>query len=535
MRYYQDIPKLENISITELAPMHGEFMGSYHYFCEMMLGFWDMNEEHKDLCEFLQNDNHKFRMVLIPRHTFKSSVITQGYSLWKLYKNPDLRILIYSDSSAKSEGFLRGIKNHIEGKCGKSRVRELIGELETDPKSGKWNDSQIIISTREKKSIEPSVDTGGIETSKVGRHYDIIIFDDIVSDLNVTTKGQMDKVYECYQKSLSLLKPGGEVLVVGTRWHLNDAYGRIINENKESNVFGIFVRDAETKNEKGELIFGNIGLNREFLDHQRNRQGSYIYSCLYRNNPVSSDEAIFKAEDFKFYGKLKKSEDMYKTGMYPNLFITCTLDPAGEGKDFTAGVVLGTDSLMKMYVLELMNVHSTPDYMIEWVVSMNRKYRFNRFGMETIFFRGMLRRSLEIRVQKEREADPNFKGFSIEEFSPSAKRGESKYARILSLQPYHERGDILFPGDCIEGLGKPFSDLAYQMTSLTPSHMPEPNDLLDALAYHTELIEKGSIAEKQELPKNSPAWLEDQWVSQHNRMQRHVPRRYRTKFERCLN
>ena len=100
----------------------------------------------------------------------------------------------------------------------------------------KWNESQINVSIRKEAHVEPSVDTGGIETSKVGMHYDLIFFDDIVSDVNVTTKAQMDKVHECYKKSLSLLKPGGDIIVTGTRWHFNDAYGRIIDDNKERDM-----------------------------------------------------------------------------------------------------------------------------------------------------------------------------------------------------------------------------------------------------------------------------------------------------------
>ena len=145
-------------------------------FCREVLGFKDLNGEHEKLCKLMTSKRH--RLILMPRFSFKSSICTIAYSLWKLARNSDLRILIYSDAATKAEGFLTSIRNHIEGKVKGSTFREKFGQWETNPdKGGTWNNSQIIISERQGGSAEPSIDTGGIETSKIGFHYDIIIFE----------------------------------------------------------------------------------------------------------------------------------------------------------------------------------------------------------------------------------------------------------------------------------------------------------------------------------------------------------------------
>jgi len=510
-------------------------MGNYHYFCEVILGYHDMNEHHEELCKFLQNHRRHFRLALMPRHTFKSCVITQGYGLWSLLRDPDLRILIYSDSAEKAQNFLLGMKQHIEGKFGNSRFREFFKGWEVNPYKEKWNESQIVISARKKHSVEPSVDTSGIESSKVGMHYDLIFFDDIVSDKNINTKGLMDKVHDCYKKSLSLLKPNGDVIMCGTRWHFNDAYGRIIKDNEEKDIFGVFVRQAIIGNE---YLFGNCGpnsLTKDFLDRQRAEQGSYVFSCLYQNSPVSAEAAMYKYEDFGFYGELKKSSDPRVTGLYDNLYITGTLDPAGEGEDYTAGTVVGTDAAKRMHILELYNSQNcTPSQMIDWIIKMNMKYKFRKFGIETTFFRGMLQRDLEERLRQESQGNPFFHGFSTEELKTRWRKGEGKRMRIESMQPYHERGDILFPGKSVEGLKGNFSDLAYQMMQVTHDHIPEPNDLLDALSWQVDLVQRGGMPEQEGPPINSPAWLEKQWVNEHNRMQKRLPRRSRRTWQTSL-
>ncbi len=534
MRFYKDPPTLEAMYEKagsmkkfeiELAKYHVRFQEDFHYFNEIILGHHDMNKEHRDLCEFIQKDPKHFKLNLLPRHTFKSSVLTIGYSLWMMVRDPNIRILIYSDSASKACGFLQGIKNHIEGKAENSRFREFFPGWEGDGRKLKWTESEIIVSKRTASRVEPTVDVGGIDTSKVGKHYDLIFFDDIVSDTNVTTKNLMDKTFECYQKSLSLLKPGGEVVMVGTRWHFGDAYGRIIAEADD--VWGVFIRDAEAINEQGKLLFEDSVLNHDFLMRQKKIQGSYIYSCLYRNNPVDDDSAVFKSKDFNFYERLKPSPEPLVEGLYPNLYITCTLDPSGEGKDPTAGVVVGTDCNMKMYILETYNQQATPDMMIDWVMEMNIKYRIKMFGIETTFFRGMLKKAFDRKIAELRLKRDNFCTFGIKEFSPVAKRGETKYARIMALQPIHERQEIYFPGKGLETLKTGYGQLAYQMMQLTPSHMPEPNDLLDALAYHVPIYRRGGFVEKEEVPVNSPAWLERGWIAEHNRLQKSLPRRYR--------
>lgn len=534
MILYPNLKKIEEMSELELTQFYSRCMEDYHFFAQMVLGHVDMNDEHLDLCRFLEKDG-KFKLILMPRYTFKSCIITQGFTLWKLLQNPDNRILIYSDSATKSQNFLLGIKNHIEGKTGRSRFREFFPGWETTSLKGKWNDSQINISLRKAGSVEPSVDTGGIETSKVGMHYDIIIFDDIVSDLNVTTKAQMDKVHDCYKKSLSLLRPGGDVILTGTRWHFGDCYGRIIEENKEKKIFDILIKKAE---DGGELLFDNIGddgLTREFLERQKSEQGSYIFSCIYLNEPVSDDAALFKHDDFQFYGTLKRSDNPQRDGLYDNLYITGTLDPAGEGEDFTAGTICGTDAKRRIYVLDLLNKRNcTPTEMIEWIFRMNRLYKLQKFGVETIFFRGMFERHLNERIREEVARDVNFNNFGVEKFLTRWRHGEGKKVRIEGLQPYHERGDILFPGTSVESLRGSFGDLAYQMMQTTRDHMPEPNDLLDALSWQIEIVQKGGIPEQAGPPVNSPAWLEEKWIEEHNRMQRRLPLRMRRVYEPSL-
>lgn len=467
---------------------------NFSLFCKDVLGYTDMINEHESLCEFLSSPGTR-KLILMPRYTFKSSICTIAYSLWRLTLNDNLRILIYSDTNEKAEGFLNEIKNHIEGTKPTSLFRKLYGAWEVDAKRGVWNQAAIVIRPRTNAQSVPSVDTAGIETSKLGKHYDLIIFDDIVSDKNVTTREQMDKVEACYRNSLSLLKPGGDVLLVGTRWHFGDLYGRLLARPNHAG-FQTHIRKAEVDGTYPFSTQGGTPLTKEFLSQQRASQGSYLVSCIYQNEPVDDETAIFKSSDFKFY--LQRPEGLY---------ITCAVDPAiseNSGADQSAITVVGTDSEGTWYLLDLMAGRILPDQLIEQIMRLNDQWHFNAFGIETNAFQRMLRRDLDRRIDVERTRNPHFKLFHIEEFTGTS--ANTKEMRIRALQPYHERGAIRFPGERLELLTGSWADLAYQMLQFPRA---PHDDIVDSLAYHVQLYRRGTQeTPTAQIPYTSAAWFE---------------------------
>jgi predicted phage terminase large subunit-like protein len=391
---------------------------------------------------------------------------------------------------------LTGIKNHYENKSG-SRFREFFHDWTTDARKGKWNENEIVVKARMIGANEPTYTTAGIGTALTGMHFDGIFFDDIVTDLNVTTKDQMDKTVEAYKKSLSLLKPGGFLVMVGTRWHYGDLYGRIIDENKTKNLFAVWKRDAEQKNADGKLIFEDIGLTPDFLALQKQEQGSFIYSSLYKNEPADDDTSMFKMSCFSFYGSIKPDD----------LYITCTIDPAGEGEDSTAITVVGTDCDMNMYILDCVNEHMKPDMIVDTIFKLNNQYKIKMLGVEENFFRGMLSKEIVRRTVEERKENSSCNVFGIREIKQT--RGNSKHIRILALQPHHERRALKFPGTEFNLLKGAYSELGYQMCQYTINGAMSPHDdLIDSLAMHLDLVNRGGVVKKAEPAQFTPAWLE---------------------------
>jgi len=347
--------------------------------------------------------------------------------------------------------------------------------------------------------VEPSVETAGVETSKVGKHYSRLKFDDLVSDKNVTTRELMDKVESVYRNAGSLLQPSGRIDLAGTRWHFGDLYGRLLAEHRGDPDFALFHRTAV---EGQRYFFQDIGtesLTPDFLAKKRREQGSALFSCLYLNEPVDEETATFKASDFAFYDPSHLPEGLY---------ITACLDPIppheGTKGDDAALTICGTDTEMNLYILELVAGRLQPSEQIDALFRLHQRWQINSFGVETNNFQKVMRRDIELRYQEERLKNPNFRFFHIEEFVGTSL--PNKELRIRGLQPYHERRALRFPGTSLETLTGVYRDLAWQLIQFPKS---AKDDLADSLAGHVRLHRAGSLTPTQQVyPVTSAAWFE---------------------------
>lgn len=199
------------------------------FFAKRILNMKDINEQtHGEIISLLQDNQQKRKLINVPRGCLKSSLACVAYPLWLLINNPDLRILIDSELYTNSATFLREIKGHAKSKI----FLYLFGDIE----GSTWTESEIIIKSRRKVLKEASITVGGIGTTKVGQHFDVIIGDDYNSPNNTNTIENAAKVVSHYRYNISILEPDGIYVVIGTRYHQNDLIGHLL-ENEETNVW----------------------------------------------------------------------------------------------------------------------------------------------------------------------------------------------------------------------------------------------------------------------------------------------------------
>lgn len=200
--------------------LSSEYKASLYSLSTNLLNFKDVNQEtHGDIINCLEADIPR-KLVCVPRGCLKSSIACVAYPIWRLIRDPDIRILIDSELYTNSCTFLRQIKINLESQL----FATLFGRF----KSRVWNESEIIVSQRTKPLKEASITVGGIGTTKVGQHYDLIIGDDYNSPKNSNTPENASKVVDHYKYNLSILEPEGEYVIIGTRYSDADLIGYIL-------------------------------------------------------------------------------------------------------------------------------------------------------------------------------------------------------------------------------------------------------------------------------------------------------------------
>ena len=377
---------------------------------------------HKELCDFVQTEK-RFKLILMPRGSFKTSVVTIGYSLFSLVKNPNIRILIDSETLGRSKKFLSEIKRHLESN---EKLRELYG-VHNAKSDDTWSKTEIYSSQRVKNLKEPSIAIAGIDTPAVGLHFDLIIADDLHSEKNITSRDQIDQVIEHYKLLLSVLEPDGELIVIGTRWDDTDLYGYIIDN--EADRFDIMKRSAI--DDDGNLLMPDR-LSQEFLDNMKKTQGSYLYSCQYLNDPVSREDAEFKQEDFRYY----EPKDI--DNMPLNVFMA--VDPAisqRDSGDFTAIVVGGFDGAGNLYILDIFRQRVNPGQLVNQIFLMADQWMPRLLGIETTVFQQVLAYNLRDEMK--------VRGRYLPMIELRRDTAESKENRIRALVPRYLTHNVYHP------------------------------------------------------------------------------------------
>jgi len=465
----------------------------FFFFSKMVLGK-DLMEEmpHKELCDFIMYglekstqlglDSDSFikfspmisteyvktqatgilkKLIMLPRGAFKSTVATICLPIWLLWHNRNLRVLIDSETFSNAKLYLAAIKSEIESNemlkliCVDNSGKYL---LDCDKKhTGSWKEEQIILKYRTKLGMkEPSIFCAGVDNARTGMHPDVIIYDDIVSERNVNTEDQIEKTKNHYKLSLSLLEPGGLLLVIGTRYHMGDLYGSLM----ESDSFDTLHRPAENK--QGVLYFPTR-LTKEFLASQRKDQGAYIFNSQYMLQPLNDSSSVFHPDIINKYDKAPNFTDVY-----------IIFDPANSAKkkdDPSAIVVIGIDHKKDAFVIDYERMWKPPNEVIDRLFHYIDlyKHKLRKLGMETvggyklymfIMKDEMKRRGVYVRIQE-------LKTMQV-----------AKNTRIESqLQPLFANGMLY--------IGYGHSELENELLEFPYG---EHDDLIDCLAYLTQII-----------------------------------------------
>jgi hypothetical protein len=477
--------------------------GSLYYFTKYILDFPDLEiQPHWELCEFIQKNAHKGNcLILIPRGHFKSTLASVAYPLWRLLQDRNLRFLLTSFDLQNTVNWLSVIRGNLESN---RRFKLLFGDWENREET--WHSKAISVRGRTQIRAEESITASSISVAKVSQHYDQAVIDDLMTDKNVVSKEMIDKAWEYLSLLTPIIDPRkgsdepGPKLVIGTRWHFDDVYGRIIADEQrrkregEHPVWKVYVRKA--LNDQKEALFP-ARFSEKILRRIRNDQHltAYQWSCQYMNDPVSDETAVFRLEDFGFYHSTQRVWHGKVEDMPPMFNNFATLDPSvGEysDSDYTAIPVVAVDYQKNLHVRAALRGHWRINEIIDAMFRVHAEWRPYRFGVETVIFQKAILWAFQDACKA------MGKWFPVEELTTDNRI--SKDARIRGFEPYVTGGKVFFQVEEGTDLTVPPTDLYhalveregnYQQTladEMVRFPMGATRDMIDALAYTPQLV-----------------------------------------------
>ena len=264
---------------TELQSLANDFRA----FCILQNQDFEIAEHHKIIAKkLMQIESGEIKRLIInmpPRHG-KSFMCSQYFPAWYLGKNPDKYIISASYGQQLANDFGRAVKNLM----GSDNFRQMF-----DVKIAKDSHSQKRFNTIQGGSYF-AVGRGG---PIVGRGGHLIIIDDLLKGVDEARSELIrSNMKQWYKNNLyTRLMPGGAIIIINTRWHIDDLSGWLIKESGED--WKVLSLPAITKDNKA--------LWPSFYDIQtlhsiKTELGTQAFEAQYQQSPVLEGGNIIKED-----------------------------------------------------------------------------------------------------------------------------------------------------------------------------------------------------------------------------------------------
>lgn len=416
---------------------------------------------HKPLCDWIQAPSPKRnKLLIIPRGHIKSMCYNVGYICWRCVQNPNVRILICSHKQEDASGFMHAVREYM----GSEFIHTVYPEIKPagpTRKPTKWSDKAIRLE-RTGKYREHTVETTSTGCSVTGRHFDEIVFDDIVTLESVQTPELIEKTAEYHVYCDALLEPGGRKTMIGTRYDYLDEYGRILDTKVISQEWECVVLPAWKKpglaleythpvsqhiwdsTDEGQPIFPtrftmneDDELGKISLPKLKRTNTSFFFNSQYMNEPIDKDTAEFTEEQFQIIKALPPDENF-------RWFRVCDLSTEEMTESFTAIVTGAVDSKANIYVADVWwGQFSSREIVDELIGGMGRPTwgEIGVVGFEPAPFERSLRSTLDFRMQEAGTIVPYT-------FLDPAQAIKAKNERIRGIKWWTESKKLFILADC---------------------------------------------------------------------------------------
>ena len=379
----------------------------------------ELEEVHLELLAYMLEQDESLHLAF--RGCGKTTSAVGPYVVGRILQDPELCVLIASRTGTYAQTIMRQVKGHLVN----DKLVRIFGE-QKDPT--KWEATESNVLGKTKNTKEATLTALGAEGSLTGRHFDIIIVDDLCDLENTRTRAQRKRIHDFYYTTLdNCLKPGGQRKVIGTRYHPHDLYGWL-SSNDLKGAVQIVPALHEHEDEDGEIRYESSAPRRftvEYLLKKRAKTPALIWLMQMQCIAARFQGKVFKPEYFE-------GEDFYFTEL-PEGQLYQVVDPAVTEKtenDYFAHMTGVVDSDGDVWVDSYHNLRIEFPKQAPFCIDEFDERDPVRLGIESNAYQAAL-------GQEILDRRPDLKGRII-----GVQTDKDKVTRALKLTSYFEAGRI---------------------------------------------------------------------------------------------
>jgi hypothetical protein len=168
------------------------------------------------VADYLQNGPNR-RIIMAYRGCGKS-FLTAGYVLWRLRRDPNCKVLVISAAQDRADAF--SVFCH-------DLLRNWFMVKDLFPSDTQRFSKVAFDVYGAKPDQSPSVRSSGIFGQITGSRADLIVADDVETPQSCETQLIRDKLRESIKEFDSVIKPGGEIVFLGTPHTQDSVYAKL--------------------------------------------------------------------------------------------------------------------------------------------------------------------------------------------------------------------------------------------------------------------------------------------------------------------
>ena len=300
---------------------------------------------HKDMIGFLDNDGVRAGVLWAPRFSYKSSAV-KAFLTRKVLAHPDIAILLVMHDYNEAEERSAQIRDSL-------LENETIAAMFGDLKGSVWQRGRWTTALRQDKSIQqPTLTIASPKKAKTGGRYNLIVFDDVVSETSYLTESGRKEGIRCVEKSLNLRSKKTRYLLVGTPYHPGDANHWVVDQGWDRCTHLDVGCDIVTGTDGTLALTGKArwpNLPKDFLGGYLKDGMSYsLFMSQFKLKVVAGLTQAFQRTHFK--------PEQWNTEKHQDLtgYLLTDVAPSGSDKgDFNALVYVGIDDREHVKILDV--------------------------------------------------------------------------------------------------------------------------------------------------------------------------------------